>query len=160
MLLRINGAFVRVQPIPHSRITDLLLLYRTENSSSNLQMSSLLFDGFRKQTSDRINEKERKDTKKLHLQRLYSTDNKCTSFSNLMIAMLRQCKRTPLPARLMTSLKLSKHPPHTRKYTVLKFKKITRSLEIPRNPLTARKRLFNSEIKLFVVYLKKKNKDV
>lgn len=61
MLLRINGAFVHVQPIPYSRVTDLLLLYRTKNSSSgsNLQMSSLLFDGFRKQTSDRINEKER-----------------------------------------------------------------------------------------------------
>lgn len=61
MLLRINGAFVHVQPTPHSRITDLLLLYRTKNSSSgsNLQMSSQLFDGFRKQTSDRINEKER-----------------------------------------------------------------------------------------------------
>lgn len=61
MLLRINGVFVRIQPTPHSRITDLLLLYRTKNSSSgsNLQMSSLLFDGFRKQTSDRINEKER-----------------------------------------------------------------------------------------------------
>lgn len=49
---------------------------------------------------------------------------------------------------------MSKHPPHTRKYSVLKFKKITRSLEILRNPLTARKRLLISEIKLFVVYLK------
>lgn len=61
MLLRINGAFVHVQPTPHSRVTDLLLLYRTKNSSlgSNLQMSSLLFNGFRKQTSDPINEKGR-----------------------------------------------------------------------------------------------------
>ena len=52
------------------------------------------------------------------------------------------------------SLKLSKHPPHTRKYCVLKFKKITRSLEIPRNPLTAKERVFISEIKFFVLYLK------